>query len=63
MIQLTLTPEQLQILKEALDYHLDGFSREDAPTDWDETANLRDFINYKLTLEKINERIEETASR
>jgi hypothetical protein len=54
MIQLSLTPDQLKILKEALDYHLDGFLKEDAPSDWDNTADLRDFINYKLTLEKIN---------
>ena len=57
MIEISLTLEQLQILKEALDYHLDGFSKDDAPTDWDNTAELRDLINYRLTLEKINERI------
>lgn len=54
MIQLSLTLEQLQIIKEALDFHLTGFSPDDAPDDWDKAAELRDSINYKLILEKVN---------
>jgi hypothetical protein len=50
MIQISLTREQLQIIKEALDYHLEGFSRDDAPTDWEDASLLRDFIACRLTL-------------
>ncbi len=48
MIQLSFTPKQLQILKEALDYHLEGFSQEDAPQDWSEASDLNKLIAGKL---------------
>lgn len=48
MIQLTVTPKQLQILKEALDYHVEGFSGEDNQSEYDQAKDLQQFISYKV---------------
>jgi hypothetical protein len=54
-MEISLTPKQLQILKEALDFHLTGFSPEDAPTDWDEASKLNEFITFKLNESNIRQ--------
>jgi hypothetical protein len=48
MINLTVTPGQLQILKEAIDYHVEGFSGEDDQVAYDQAKHLQQFINYKV---------------
>lgn len=48
MPQLTLTPTQLQVLKEALEFYLDGFSEDDAPNEYKETKALLEYVSYSI---------------
>jgi hypothetical protein len=52
IIQLLLTPYQLNLLKEALDTYLDGFSPEDDEEAYTEASLLRDFMTIKLSREQ-----------
>lgn len=48
--QITLTDIQLQVLKEALAFYLDGFSEDDAPNEYREAGNLLGIISKELLL-------------
>jgi hypothetical protein len=48
MNQLTLTNTQLQVLKEALQFYLDGFSEDDAPNEYNEANHLYQFISTTI---------------
>lgn len=48
MPQLTLTPTQLQVLKEALEFYLDGFSEDDAPNEYKGAKALLEYVSYSI---------------
>jgi hypothetical protein len=48
MTQMTLTPGQLKILKEAIDYHIESFCGEDDQQAYNQAKHLQQFINYKV---------------
>jgi hypothetical protein len=43
-----LTRKEVEILKEALDSHLDGFSPDDNEQAWEDASALRDFIIFEI---------------